>query len=381
MLTTYVNADAARKLRHGLPSVEREEIARLDGEARPGEPAEIRDEDGTLLGFADVDLEAKARAVRRIGLPEESPEGLIQRHLRRALERRGQLVDDPRHCRLVHDDGDGLPGLVIDRFDSHYAVQTSSRAMDARTDEISRSLVEVLGASSVILRNDSPRRRALGLPVQRSHVLIGTPPRWTRVLDLGGRFTIDLSLGRGTGFFYDQREVRRLVQRLAHGARVLDPFCFIGGLFVHAGLHGARQLLAFEREEDAAELARENAEANGLLGRALVQQVDGLEALEDQRGSSDLVLFDWSESGEGRPGQRRWGQALRLCIRAVRHGGRLLVTGYPPLTAAGLDEAIAEAAELEGRFAIRLARAGLPPDFPTPVGAPEHLSAVAVELS
>ena len=164
----------------------------MDGTPAFGEPVQLRDEEGRLLGLADLDLESSF-PVRRLGLPEETAEGLIPRHLRRAYERRARLVDDPRYCRLVNDDGDGLPGLTIDRYDTHFVVQSFSRAMDARVQEISRALVEVAGAHSVLLRNDSPRRKTLGLPAQRPHVLYGAPPRWCRMLELGARFTVDLS--------------------------------------------------------------------------------------------------------------------------------------------------------------------------------------------
>ncbi len=385
MLSTYLNSDAARRLRHGTPFVRRDEILRIDGTPKTGEPVQLRDEHGELLGLGNLDLQA-TWAVRRLALPEEPADGIIQRHLRRALERRGQLVEDPRYCRLVNDDGDGLPGLVIDRFDQHYAVQTFTRAMDTRAEEIARSLVEVMDARSVILRNDNPRRLAAGLPEQRPHVLHGSPPRWTRVLELGARFTIDLQMGLGTGYYYDQREIRRLVAKMAQGARVLDVCAFVGGLFVHAGLHGARQIIAFEKDPDAADLARENAEANGLLGRAWIENADAFTALADARPTADLVLLDAPDLGDGDDAAEKYLELLRLGVRATRHGGRMLVTGYSPPLPPGpreVEERLLLACELEGRFATRIGRPGLPPDFPTVLGAPtgEHLNALAVEVS
>jgi 23S rRNA (cytosine1962-C5)-methyltransferase len=385
LLSTYLKPDAAKRMRHGVPYVRRDEILRIDGTPGLGETVELRDENGELLGFGDVDLQA-TWAVRRLGLPEEPPDGIIQRHLRRALERRGQLIDDPRYCRLVNDDGDGLPGLVIDRFDQHYAVQTTTRAMDARVDEIARSLVEVMDARSVILRNDGELRAQLGLKVGRPHVLHGTPPRWTRVLDLGARFTIDLQQGAGTGFSYDHRQVKKLIARMAHGARVLDVSAFVGGLFVHAGLHGAKQIIAFERNEDAAELARENAEANGLLGKAWIENADGFTALSEARPTADLTLVNDPELRFARDGGERFLELVRRSVRATRHGGRMIVIGYHPPLHDGpseLDDLIARACESEGRIATRLGRPSLPADFPTVIGSPggEHLHALAVELS
>lgn len=382
MLSTYLRNDAAKKLRHGIPWAGREEIVSIDGTPGPGEPVLLRDEDGRVLGVADVDLQSKV-AVRLLGLGMEPVEGIIQRHLRHALERRAHFVDDPRYCRLVNDDGDGLPGLVVDRYDTHFVVQTWSRAMDTRVEEIARSLVEVMGANSVLLRNDSPRRELLGLPRQRPHVLFGTPPRWSRVLEMGARLTADLYAGPDTGFAYELREVRRLISRIAFGARVLDPAAGIGSQFVHAGRHGARSVLAFERDDDLADLARENAEANGLLGRARVEKGAPEEALSRVEGAFDLVLMD-SHSLRAAGSTDDFIRLARQSVQRTRHGGRLVVIGYhPPVSTHGLDDALAEACEQAGRVGFRLARPALPADFPTVLGAPGALtlSAVAIEVS
>ncbi|SEU33517.1 23S rRNA (cytosine1962-C5)-methyltransferase [Myxococcus fulvus] len=379
MLSTYLSKDAARRLRHGAPWLRREDIVSMEGTPQPGEPVQLRDEDGAVLGLGDVDLEASL-AVRRLGMPDEAVEGLIPRHLRRAFERRGRMVDDPRFCRVVNDDGDGLPGLIVDRYDTHFVVQTLTRSMDARHQDITRALVEVTGASSVLLRNDSPRRKALGLSTQRPHVLYGTPPRWCRLLELGARFTVDLTYGQGTGYAYDQRELRRVVGRMAWDGRVLDAACNVGGLFVHAGLHGARHILAFDSDADAADLARENAEANGLLGRVVVEKGTALQALRAVRETFDLVLLDTLRVAT----EEEFVEHLRYALRRTRHGGRLMVVGYhPPLAFGGFDELVATACEAEARMATRLARPGLPPDHPTLVGSPgaEYLDTVALEVS
>lgn len=379
LVSTYLSREAARKLKHGAPWVRREDIVSIEGTPEVGEAVQLRDEEGQLLGLADVDLES-SYAVRRLGLPEETAEGLIPRHVRHAFERRARMVDDPRFCRVINDDGDALPGLIVDRYGPHLVVQTLTRAMDARLQEISRALVEVGGAESVLLRNDTARRKQLGLPVQRPHALYGNPPRWSRVLELGARFTVDLTYGPGVGYPYDQRELRRFVSRLSQGARVLDPSCHVGGLFVHAGRHGARSILAFENDADTADLARENGEANGLQGRLQVERGDVSSALREVQDTFDLVLLDTPEatSSEG------FVEQVRLGLHATRHGGHLLIIGYhPPLPQGRFDDLVAEACERERRMSFRFARLGLPADHPTLVGFPgtDYLSAIALEAN
>ncbi|MDQ3263689.1 MAG: class I SAM-dependent methyltransferase [Myxococcota bacterium] len=384
MLNTYVRDDAARRFRQGLPWVYREEILRTDGTPAPGETVMVRDEAGRSLGLGDLDLDARL-AIRRIGRADETVEGLLQRHLRLALERRSLLVQDPRYCRLVHEDGDALPGLVVDRYDTHFVVQTSTRAMDGRVEDIARSLVNVLGARSVLLRNDNPRRKEAGLPPSRPHVLFGTPPRWTRVLEMGARFTVDLFSGEGTGYFYDQRQVRRAIVRMSHGKRVLNPCCYVGGHFVHAGLHGARSILAFDVDPDAADLARENAEANGLISRATVETADAFTALEALHEPFDLVLLHSPDLAEGPDlDQDPFVRLIRLCVRNTRHGGRMILSANLQSSPAhSFDARVAYACESEGRLATRLFRPSLPVDFPTVLGSPgaEYMGAVAIELS
>ena len=315
--------------------------------------------------------------------PLDLDDGAIPRHLRRALSRRGQLVDDPRHCRMVNGEADGLPGLIIDRFDAYFAVQTISRAMDAHLEEITRSLVEVAGARSVILRNDTPRREAVGLERERARVLTGSPPRWMRLLELGARITFDLHQGSETGYSYALREVRRAVGRLSQNQRVLDPACFVGGTIIQAGLHGARYVVAFAEDPDAAELARENVEANGLMNRAMVAIAAPLEALHALHETFDLVLLHAPARG-GDP--RRWtehfGELIQLSLRATRHGGRLvLAAADAALGTTPLESYVLRACEQEDRLAWRLFRPAAPPDFPAMAGAPEALASVVLEIS
>ncbi|HEY8206138.1 MAG TPA: class I SAM-dependent methyltransferase [Myxococcaceae bacterium] len=384
MHTTRVNAEAARRLKHGQTWVRSEEILGMDGPLPAGEPVQVLDPDGRPLGLADVDLEAQV-PVRRIGLPDDVPEGLLPRQLRRAMARRAQVMDDPRFCRLVHDEGDALPGLMVDRYADHLAVHTFTRAMDARVQEIARALEEVAGARSVILRNDGGRRAASGLKPAPPHALFGTPPRWVRVLERGARYSADLLEGPGTGFPYDQRTLRRRVGQLAHGARVLNPACSVGSLFVPAGLQGARSILACDADRDAVELARENVEANGLLARAEVERADPFDFLGARREPFDLVVL----AAPGLPvapalEEDRFVHLVRLCARATRHGGRMVIAGYhPPLPPDDFDARVALGCEQAGRLAYRLSRIGLPLDFPTVLGSPgaEFMSAVAVELS
>ncbi len=304
--------------------------------------------------------------------------------LRHALERRARFVQTPLFCRTVNEDGDGLPGLAIDRYDGCFVVQALSPAHDGQIGAIARLLVEIAGAGSVLARNDGPLRRVRGLPSHAPHVLHGKPPRWTRVHELGALVTVDLFSGPLTGYAYAQRSVRRVVARLAPGMRVLDLCCGVGGLFLHAGAHGARHVVAFDADEDAIVLAQENLESNGLLARSHVELADPFEALSAGHDPFELVLLDVPIDA---PFLREAGaldRLLQLAIRHTQHGG-FLVVAQTDLSGAGMgafEAWVSQSCARAGRAAIVLARPALPFDFPTLLGAPRtpRLHALALEL-
>jgi 23S rRNA (cytosine1962-C5)-methyltransferase len=376
LLNTYLGPEAVKRLRHGAPWAYRDEILSIEGEPSAGEPVRLLDEQGHSLGLADLDLKAPL-AIRRLGLPSEPLEGLLQRHLRHALGRRAFWLEDNRYCRLINDDGDGLPGLLIDRYDDHYVVQPLTRAMDARVEEIAQSLRVVMNASSVLLRTDTPLREREGLEVKRPHVLLGRPPRWTRVFELGARMTCDLFSGPGTGYPYDERPLRRLLARMSYGAHVLEVNCRLGGLFVHAGLHGASQIVAGTEDPSVADLARENVEANGLTNLVRIERVTPRQQLEQVEGGFDLVLMRAPElTGVGEAARaRELGGLLALAVRATRRGGRLvLAVSSLTLAPRELEDAVAQACEAEGRLGYALARPGMAGDFPTALASPGNVS-------
>jgi 23S rRNA (cytosine1962-C5)-methyltransferase len=293
-------------------------------------------------------------------------------------------MQEVRYCRLANAAGAGLPGLLVDRYDGHYIVQPLTRAMEARAQEVGRSLREVMDASSVLLRTDGALRARTALPAGAPRALLGSPPRWARLLELGARLTFDLLHGGEVGYPYDERELKRLIARVSFGAHVFEVNCRVGGLFVQAGLHGAKQIFATTESADQAELAEENAEANGLWGRTRVSVATPQAALEGLRSTFDLVLFRVPELGATEDRGEALLRLVRGAVRATRHGGQLVLAATSDtLPTHGFEDAIAVACELEGRLAHVLERPGMPADFPLVLGSPSAvtLNAAALELS
>ncbi len=378
MDSVTLTEEAAERLRHGFTWARREDVVEVRGRSDPGAPVELRDPRGEVVALGDVDLEAPT-AVRRLALPDEDPQGIIPRHLRSALQRRLGLVDDPRYCRLVHDDADGLPGLLVDRYDRHYVMQATTRPMEARAHMVARILADITQADSVLLRFDGPGRHQAGLKTGRPQVLIGTPPRWTRVLELGARTPTDLFEGRSAGYPYVLRETRRMLLRLSSGASVLDVRSGIGHLFVHAARAGARRVLAFTGDQDELDLARENIEANGLINHVSVHLGEAPEVLATVDQRFDLVLVD---ARDFEPEELL--RMLRPAMRLTRVGGRLIVAAsHPAIPAERLVPLISEACEQERRSCVRLVERSAPPDFPALLSGSfsDALTALALEVN
>src|SRR5205823_6645761 len=158
-------------------------------------------------------------------------------------------------------EADGLPGLVIDRFDAVLVVQANTAGMDRLTPVIIEALRGLLSPQAIVLRNDSPARTQEGLALETS-VALGVIAG-AMVEENGTVFPVDVLTGQKTGWFFDQRDNRAFIAGLAPDARVLDLYCYSGGFAVAAVRHRATAVLGIDGSEPALALAAEAARRNG----------------------------------------------------------------------------------------------------------------------
>jgi 23S rRNA (cytosine1962-C5)-methyltransferase len=311
----------------------------------------------------------------------------LVRRLEGARALRDLLYGAP-YYRLVHAEADGLPGLVIDRFGPAVVVQLNTAGMDRLSDELVAALVEVTGAETVVLRNDSSARALEGLE-QSMRLAKGSLDGPVTVEENGARFFADLREGQKTGWFYDQRDNRAAVTRLAGGARVLDLYCFSGGFAVPAAMAGAT-VLAVDRSAPALDLATMAAAANGVAGRCEFRRAEVFEELETLAAAGerfDIVIADppaFVKLRKDLPqGQRAYRKLARLTAALVRPGGFLFLAScsynmaaddFAQQTARGLNDA-----RREGRI---LRNAGAGADHPVHPALPEsaYLKSVLLQL-
>lgn len=305
-----------------------------------------------------------------------------------ARDLRARLRLGPAH-RLVHAEADGLPGLIIDRFDDVAVVQANTAGMERLLPELLAGLAATLNLRAVVARNDGAVRTLEGLP-RETRMLAGEDARAT-VTEGGVRFPLDLLAGQKTGWYFDQRPHRDMVASLANGARVLDLFCHTGGFGLRAASAGAEAVLLVDQSAPALALALKAAAENGLSGRTATREDDvfaALAAMGEAGERFDIVIADPPAFAPSRKDQaaglRAYARLTRLAAGLVAREGFLFIAScshHAP--AAEFAAAVAEGlhrARREGRI---LASGGPGPDHPVHPALPEsaYLKTALIQLS
>ncbi|MEQ6247868.1 class I SAM-dependent rRNA methyltransferase [Sulfitobacter sp. HNIBRBA3233] len=322
----------ARAIRFGAPWVYANELV-TDRRTRalpPGSFATLEDSARQPMGVVTVNPNSKIIARMMDQDPAaEINQDWIETRLRRALALRERVFDEPFY-RLVHAEGDALPGVVIDRFGDICVLQPNAAWSDAMADTIAAAIVAVTGVKTV-LKNASGRTRSLeGLDAQDATLIGETPDAPVPVRMNGATYMADLTGGQKTGIFYDQRPNHAFAAGLARGQSVLDVFSHVGGFGLAALARGAESLVCVDGSAPALDLAQQGGKAMGMADRMETRQGDAFDTLtamaqEDRR--FDVVICDPPAFAPAKPaleaGLRAYERIARLAAPLVAEGGIL----------------------------------------------------------
>ncbi|MEL6952214.1 MAG: class I SAM-dependent rRNA methyltransferase [Pseudomonadota bacterium] len=326
----------ARRLRHGAPWAWADELV-LDRRARalaPGSLAVLEDAERRPLGLG-VATTASKIALR---LLDRDPSAEIDQawfagKIRAAQELRESLYDAPFY-RLLHAEGDDLPGLIADRFGEVLVLQVNARWLEDRLDALLAACQEVTGARTVLMNTASRARAAEGLAEAEGEgprVLAGqAPDAPVRVEMNGATYLADLIAGQKTGLFYDQRPNHRFAASLARDKTVLDIFSHVGGFGLACLARGAAHVTAIDASAAALDLSRQGAEAMGAAERLSTRQGDAFAVLEALAGERfELVIADPPAFAPSKAalsqGLRAYERTARLAAGLVTPGGVLIL--------------------------------------------------------
>lgn len=324
---------AIRRVAEGAPWVYGDELA-LDRRTRalaPGTVATLEGEGRRPL--CTVAVNPGGTIAARVLDPDPLAEidgAWLRARLSRALALRTALYDAPFY-RLVHAEGDGLPGLVIDRFGEVFAVQPNAAWADARMEDIAAALRDLAGARVVVMNGMGRTRKLEGLP-EEIRVVAGELDAPVETAMNGAIYLADLLGGQKTGLFFDQRPNHAFAARLAPGARVLDVFSHVGGFGLAALAGGAASALAVDSSAPALELAERGAAAMGAADRFSTRREGAFEALAGlarEGARFELVICDppafAPNAGARENGLRAYAKVARLAAPLVEGEGWLVL--------------------------------------------------------
>ena len=376
-----LNDRGAERVRGGLPWIYTGEI--LGWEPEPPGPqvltVVVRDRRGQALGIADHSPQSQIR-LRMLSRDAAAvaDRGFFRQRLSAAIAYRQQVVRDSDACRLVSSEGDGLPGLIVDRYGAALSFQTSTWAMAARQTELLADLDELLSPTVVVERNEAAVRSREGLE-RRSQLLRGSGPM-AEVSINGLHFALDLLGGQKTGGFLDQREnwaAAAAYARQFGARRALDVFTYQGGFALHLA-QVAEQVEAVDSSRPALEAAEQNGVRNGL------EKIDWVEAnafdlLRDYDSGGkqyDCVVLDPPAFAKQRANLKTAAAGYKeINLRALKllaPGGLLITCSCSHhLSEAALLEVVAAAARDARREVRILERRGQALDHPVLLAAPE----------
>lgn len=372
--TVRVNGKAADRVHSGHPWIFASDV--LDrGTAQRGDAVRVIDAKGRVLGtahFSSTSQIALRLLSRRVEVIDDA---FLRRRIEMAHDYRQRLVDNTNAYRLVHAEGDLLPGLIVDRYGDWLVIQLLDQGMDRLCDQITSQLQDLLAPKGIIARNDVAVRAKEELPLEK-RVLTGDVPERVSIQMNGIGSHADLLGGQKTGIFLDQRENYIAVQRYGRG-RALDCFTGAGGFALHLA-SVCESVHAIDSSAPALEIARANSELNNLSNVAFEQAdvLDYLHHLVSARATFDTVIVDppaFAKSRTAVEGASRGYKEINLrALQLLSHGGILVSCSCSHhMSEARLLELIAAAALDAGKQLRVLERRTQSQDHPILLTVPE----------
>lgn len=265
-------------------------IHALEGNPADGDWVEVQDAGQHTLGYGHY--QKGTITIRLLSFLNPPGESFYREKITKALNQRfvSKVISDFTNCfRLVHGEGDGLPGLIIDVYNGVAIIQAHSVGVHKDREAIAEAIKEVVKEVHSIYyksQNTLPEKAA-------NEYLLGMSVLPHVVLEHGNRFYVDWEEGQKTGFFLDQRENRRLVGEMSRGAKVLNTFCYTGGFSVYALKAGAELVHSVDASEKAVAMTGKNLVLNGFDPlQHLSFAADTFDFLKDKKDEYDIIILD-----------------------------------------------------------------------------------------
>jgi 23S rRNA (cytosine1962-C5)-methyltransferase len=379
--TVRVPADVATRIRCGHPYLFRDALG--------GRP--LREDAGALVEIVDPAGEFVAKGIYdptgviAVRVVSRNPAGAydaetIERRVQAARRLREQVLpaDGSDAYRVVHSEGDALPGVTVDKYADHLVVHLYSPAVEPVRDALYDALEKTWKPRAIY---EQRRFRPQTGEGQREPATLArgeVAPVELEVDEGGVKFVVDVTAPLGSGLFLDLREGRQAVAALSAGKRVLNLFSYTGAFSVYAAKAGAREVVSVDVAAKAHARARRNLQANG-LDESKHEFIAGdtfkvLAKMAERQRQFDLIVLDPPSFGQSKERgvfsvQKDYRELVEGCLAVAAPGALLAaVSNTLKISAEEIDRAIGDAAARARRQVRVVGRRGLPPDFPVPAG-------------
>ena len=284
-----------KKIVNFYPNVFKDEVKTIVGDIKNGDVVDVCSSDGAFVGRGYV-TDSTSAFVRVLTTKDEKiDKNFILEKIRRAYKKREHLFNETNCVRAFFSEGDGIPGLIIDKFEKYVSVQFRNSGVEAFRQEIINSIKKVMKPKGIYERSDVENRTLEGVE-QKTGVIFGEIPERVIMEDNGLKYNIDIIDGQKTGFFLDQRDSRKFIRKyLTKDTRFLDVFSSSGGFSMAALKEGCKKVTAIDKEPHALELCRENYALNEYTGDFVTMEGDAfllLKTLVGRGEKFDVITLD-----------------------------------------------------------------------------------------
>ena len=296
MAKVILESGKEKKIRNFYPNVFKDEIQDILGNVSNGDIVEVCTIDGELVakGYVAEATNAFVRVLTTKDIPVDKT--LILEKIKRAYEKRKHLLAETNCVRAFYSEADGIPGLIIDKFDKYVSVQFRNSGLEvAFRQEIINAIKKVMKPKGIYERSDVENRTHEGVE-QQTGIIYGEIPERIVMEDNGLKYYVDIIDGQKTGFFLDQRDSRKFIRPfLNENTRFLDVFSSSGGFSVAALKEGCKKVIAIDKEPHALELCKENYELNEFTNDFETAEGDAflmLKILANRGEKFDVITLD-----------------------------------------------------------------------------------------
>jgi 23S rRNA (cytosine1962-C5)-methyltransferase len=360
-------------------------VKSVEGNPADGQTVEVFTSDRQWLARGSYSSKSQIRVrILSYNLDEHVDKDLIKKRIAQAIDLRKAIPDfeQSNACRLIYSESDGLPGVIVDRYDDFLVCQFLSAGAEFWKDEIVSQLQSLWPCKGVFERSDTDSRQKEGYPASVMVLAGSAPPPLITINEGPLKFLVDVHKGHKTGFYLDQRHNRALLMKYAANKEVLNAFSYSGGFGISAIHAGATSVANVDTSAETLDLARQNY----LMNSTSIENVEFLQAdvfnllrtYRDGRREFDLIILDppkfVASASQLAGGTRGYKDINLLAFKLLRPGGILFTFSCSSYVKPDLfQKIVADAAIDAGREACIMEFLSQGPDHPVALSFPEGL--------